>query len=371
GRQPGAPRASWDGPVAPFSGRGGVTGTDTLGGLFDGAAWLANQPRPAGRGVGIVTNVGGPAILCADACEAQGLQVPLLAAETQARLREFLPAEASIVNPVDMIAAATAEQFNQAIGAVAADPGIHAVVAIFIPPLVTRPEDVASALVTAAADLPGTKPLLSVFMGSRGVPGELRTASVQIPSYAFPEAAAIALAHAARYAEWRARPLVEPPALEGLRPDEAAAIVARSPGRGGGGLERDEVAALLGCYGLPLVEQRTAPTPAEAGAAAEALGGAVALKALVPGLVHKTEAGAVRLHLDGADSVRAAAADMSGRLAADGHTPTGFLVQRMAASGVEMLVCIVHDAQFGPVVACGAGGTLLGLPQDLAGGPSP
>jgi acetyl coenzyme A synthetase (ADP forming)-like protein len=361
----GALLAASDVPVDALFRQAGVIRTDTLEELFDVAALLANQPLPMGRGVGIVTNVGGPAILCADTCEAQGLQVPLLAAETQARLREFLPAEASVANPVDMIAAATAEQFRRAIGVVAADPSVHAVVAIFIPPLVTRPEEVAHALVAAATDLPSMTPLLSVFMGSHGVPSELRTAPVKIPSYAFPEGAAIALAHAVRYAEWRVQPPVDPPALEGMRRDEAAAIVARVLGRGDGWLEPDEAAALLDCYGLPVVDQRIAATPAEAGVAAAALGGAVALKAIAPGLVHKTEAGAVRLHLQGAEAVREAAGDMATRLAAESRTPSGFLVQRMA-SGVEMLIGIVHDAQFGPVVACGAGGTLVELLKDVA-----
>jgi acyl-CoA synthetase (NDP forming) len=225
---------------------------------------------------------------------------------------------------------------------------------------------VATAIVEAAGTLGGNLPLLSVFMSSRGVPRELRTAGMRIPSFAFPEAAAIALAHAARYAEWRQRPPSAPPHLEGLRRDEAAALVAEALGRGGGWLKPDEVVRLLDCYGLPLVDQGMATTAEEAAALADSLGGEVALKAIAADVLHKTELGAVRLGLEGAEAVRAAAGEMAQRLADAGHPPSGFLVQRMAPRGVEMLVGVVHDPQFGPVIACGAGGILVELLKDVS-----
>ncbi|HXF81151.1 MAG TPA: GNAT family N-acetyltransferase, partial [bacterium] len=200
----------------------GVIRTDTLEELFDVAALLANQPAPSGPGVAIVTNSGGPAILCADTAEAEGLVVPVLADEIQARLRALLPAEASVGNPVDMLASATAEQYGQAIRAVAADPGVNAVVAIFIPPMVTRAEDVARSIVAAARELPPGKPLLTVFMSSRGVPEALRAPGVRIPSFAFPEDAAIALARAARYGAWRAQGPSPEPAFPDLQRPRAA-----------------------------------------------------------------------------------------------------------------------------------------------------
>ncbi len=349
----------------------GVIRTDTLEELFAVASLLANQPAPPGRRVGIVTNVGGPGILCADACEAQGLEVPVLSEATRDQLRELLPPAASVTNPVDMIASASADQYRRAIELVGRDPGIDAVIVIFIPPLATRDEDVARAIVDASSGLDGTKPVLSVFMSSRGVPEALKKAGVRVPSYAFPELAAMALSHAARYREWRDRPISPTPRFQDLRRDEAAALVAQRLGRGAGWLEPAEVERLLGCYGLPLLEQRVVETPEAAGAAAEALGTEVALKVVAPGLLHKTEAGAVRLHLHGAEQVRAAAVEMAERLQAAGHPPSGFLVQRMADSGVEMIVGIVHDPQFGPVIACGAGGVLVELVRDVSVGLSP
>jgi acetate---CoA ligase (ADP-forming) len=116
----------------------GVIRTDTLEELFDVASLLASQPPPKGRRVGIITNGGGPGILCADTCEAEGMEIPALTDDTQATLRAFLPPQASVGNPVDMIASAPADHYREAIRAVAADPGVDALIAIFVPPLVTR-----------------------------------------------------------------------------------------------------------------------------------------------------------------------------------------------------------------------------------------
>jgi acetyl coenzyme A synthetase (ADP forming)-like protein len=343
----------------------GVIRTDTLEEMFDVAALLASQPAPVGRRVAILTNAGGPGILCADACESEGLVVPSLAEETQAALKRMLPREASFGNPVDMIASASAEQYRDAMQIVGRDPGVDALIVIFIPPLVTRPEDVARAIVDGARALGGAKPVATVFMQARGVPEELRAADVHVPSYAFPEDAAIALARIARYGEWRSRPAEPAVQFDDVRRDEAAAIVAAALGRELGWLGPDEVWRLLSCYGLPVLEQRVVATVDDARLAASALGGTVALKAIAPGLVHKTEAGAVRLKLR-AEDVLPAARDMDGSLRAAGNAPTGFVVQRMASPGLEMIVGVVHDRQFGPVVACGAGGVLVELLKDVS-----
>jgi acetate---CoA ligase (ADP-forming) len=344
----------------------GVVRTDTLAELFDVASLLANQPLPNGRRVGIITNAGGPAILCADACEARDLEVPVLSESSQAQLRAFLPAGASVGNPVDMIASAPAEHYRQAINIVGTDENIDSLIVIFTPPLVTRANDVAQAIVEAVPHIDKSKPVLSVFLSAHEAPKELRTTKTCIPSYSFPETAAIALARATRYRQWRDRRETYPPRFEDIRTDEAAAVVASALTRGEGWLTPDEVANVCSCYGLPLIEQRFVANAEAAGAAAEKLTGEVALKAIAPGLVHKTEAGAVRIHLNSAEAVYDAAREMSKRLSSLGHSPSGFVVQRMAKRGVEMLVGVVHDPQFGPVLACGAGGVQVELLKDVS-----
>jgi acetate---CoA ligase (ADP-forming) len=346
----------------------GVIRTDSLAELFDVASLLANQPIPAGRRVGIVTNAGGPGIMCADACEAGGLEVVQLSPELQDRLRAGLPAAAAVANLVDMLASAPPEHYRRTVELVAASGEVDAVIAIFIPPLRTDPVAVAGAVRDAAAA--ASVPVLSVVMSAHEPPAEAEGDGdgPRLPRYRFPEDAARALARAVEYATWRQRPEGHVPELPDARGDEAAALLADALADGPGPrwLSPDEVARLLDCYGLPVAEWRLAGSPEEAGAAAAELGGPVALKAVAPRLVHKTEAHAVRLHLTGAAQVRTAATEMAAAVAAEGYAVDGFLVQRMVGEGVELLVGVVHDPSFGPVVACGAGGTAVELLKDVA-----
>jgi acetyl coenzyme A synthetase (ADP forming)-like protein len=364
GSHTGALIAASDVTVDALFGQAGVIRTDTLSELFDVAKLLDAQPVPRGARVGIVTNAGGLAIMCADACEASGLGVPDLPDSLQAELRRFLPPTASVANPVDMIATATAEDYRRTIETVAATGVVDAIVAIFVPPLVTRAEDVAAAICGAAATLDRSLPLVSVFASHEPPPAGLAEACV--PNYAYPEDAARALAKAAERARWLARDPGAAPSFAGLRRDEATAVLARALTRGGDWLEPAEVATLLSCYGLAMPESALVDTPEAAGRAAEELAGPVAIKAVAPTLVHKTDAGGVALGLVGRHAVAGAAREMGRSAAAAGHVLEGYLVQRMAPAGVEMLVGVVHDPLFGPIVACGGGGTTAELIGDVA-----
>jgi len=342
----------------------GVIRTDTLSELFDVASLLVNQPLPAGKRVAIITNAGGPGILCADACEARKLEVPVLAQETQSRLREFLLPGASTTNPVDMIASAPAEHYGRTVEIVASDPNVDALIVIFTPPLVTDADDVAGEIVRAVKSGSGEKPLTTVFLSATEPPAALKTA--KIPSFVFPETAAIALARVARYHEWRQRPEPSFPVFDDIRSDEAAAVVATALTRGDGWLTNEEIVKLFSCYGLPLIEQRVVDSADAAAKAATELGGDVALKVIAPGVIHKSDMGGVRLHLRGSNDVMKAAREIEQQLSRQGHSVEGFLVQRMAPLGVEMIVGVVHDPQFGPVVACGAGGVQVELLRDVS-----
>jgi acetate---CoA ligase (ADP-forming) len=345
----------------------GVIRTDTLAELFDVASLLANQPLPTGGHVAILTNGGGPGILAADACEAAGLQVPPLAESVSGGLAEWLPSAAGIGNPVDMIASATADDYRRAIEGIAADPGIDALIVIFAPPLVTRAEDVAAAIRAAALQLPRPIPVMAVFMSAAGAPGPPSGVKRKIPSYTFPENAAHALARVVGYGQWRAKPEGNIPELGGIRTDEAVAAVASMLAAGTSRwLDPDEVRTLLGCYGLPLADQLSAVSVQEAMEAAGRLPGPVALKGIASGVLHKTELHGVRLGLTDGAEVEAAARDITRAFAVAGHAIDGFLVQQMVPTGVEMLVGVVHDRLFGPVVACAAGGTEAELLKDVS-----
>jgi acetyl coenzyme A synthetase (ADP forming)-like protein len=335
----------------------GVIRARTLEELFDVATLLAHQPVPGGRRVAIVTNAGGPAILAADACEASGLRVPVLGDTTQRRLRSFLPAVASVTNPVDMIASATPEQYRRALEAVAADPSVDSIIAIFIPPLVADADAVAGAIREAAARM--SKPVLASFLGTQG----LRPQLAPVPSFAFPEAAATALAHVTRYGEWLRRPVHAASAL----PDDARAnvrlLIEPARAAGGGWLSPSECEALLEAAGLPVVRSRTARTADEAVAAAVATGWPVVIKAVGKDIVHKSDVGGVRLGLASEQAVRDGFAAMSSHLTG---RLDAVLVQPMVSGGVELVVGGVNDPAFGPVVMCGTGGVLVDVLDDTA-----
>jgi acetyl coenzyme A synthetase (ADP forming)-like protein len=344
----------------------GVIRTGTVGELFDVAALLAGQPLPPGDRVGIVTNAGGPGIACADACAAAGLRVDPIATRTRRQLKHGLPAEASVANPVDMIASASADDYRRTIETLAADPGVDAIVAIFIPPLVTQAPDVAAALRAAAVTThEAGKPLLAVWMAQDDAERARLAAGDGVPAYATPEEAVRALAHAAGYARWQRAAAAEEAAPAGIDADAAAAVVAESLAGGGGWLVPDRVAALLHAYGISQVEARIAATPAAVGRCAAELGGPVAIKAIAPGLVHKADVGGVRLGLDGPSAATRAAREIGTSIRAAGRVPVGYVVQAMAPPGVEILVGAVGDPDFGPVVACAAGGGNVELLGDV------
>ena len=201
-------------------------------------------------------NGGGPGILAADACEAAGLEVPPLPDDVRERLAEWLPAVAGIGNPVDMIASATADDYRRAIELLATQAKVDALTAIFAPPLVTRAEDVATAIREAAAGLTRPVPILAVFLSAGAAPAELRGTATTVPAYTYPENAAHALERAVRYGQWRARPEGVVPSFPDVRADEAVAQVAAMLAVGRSRwLDPTEV-TLLSLHGLPLVEEQ-------------------------------------------------------------------------------------------------------------------
>ena len=350
----GALIAASDSTVDALFASAGVIRCDGLDDLLDAAAVLAEQPTPRGGCVGIVCNARGPGVVCADACVDAGLGVASLSAETQDALRAVLPPESIVAGPVQLVAAETPAGFRAAVELVAADPAVDAVIAIFVEHIATGAYEAAAALAAAAPDAarrghaaahrlhdPGPAPARSSARARTAAPPAARRparrgparppppassprVAVKVPTFRAPEAAARALGRAAAYGRFRARPPVEPARLDDVDGDAAAAVLAGSLARGGGWLRPDEVAALLDAYGIGLVEQRRVGSVAAAAKAAAELGGPVALKGVAPGVVHKAQAGAVRLDLNGPTAVRRAAQEIAQRLEAAG-TPVGGL----------------------------------------------
>lgn len=326
----------------------GVIRADTLAEMVDIAVVLAGQPLPRGRRVGILTNIGGLGAQCADACEGAGLEVPSLPEPLCRELAQMLPADASCANPVDLTALAGTLHYESALRLLTSSGSVDGIVVIFERPLRRGMAELKKAIASGAACQ--SVPVLVV---SPHTPAIHRDREQHAAYFDFPEDAARALGHAARYASWRAAARGIVPELDGVDVDAARAEVLRALASGPGWMPLDAFERLVRCYGIPLVETRFARSAREAGRAAAGIAGPVALKAVVPGLRHVSGAGGVRLGITGSRRVSRAADEMMELLARAGHRPDGFLVRPLAPAGIELLVGVVHDASFGPVVACG------------------
>lgn len=335
----------------------GVIRVASLEELFGMATLLANQPVPRGRRVAVLTNAGGPGIMAADAIEAAGLQVAVLADATTVALTALCPAEASVGNPVDLLAAAPPDRYARALTLLLDDANVDSVLVVYTPPLVTRTADVAHAVRDAAAAHTGGKTVLATFLDAEGVSDALGG----IPSFAFPEGAVAALARACTYGRWRAQPRDVPQRPEGCDTGRARAVVTAELARGHEWLAADDVAAVLAAVGVPAlaVERVTAETLVPV---AERLRYPVVLKAVGETLLHKTEAGGVVLDLRTREELVAAFADLTARL---GARMQGAVLQPFTRGGVEMLIGAAVDPGFGPVVTCGLGGTRVELLRDI------
>jgi acetyl coenzyme A synthetase (ADP forming)-like protein len=332
----------------------GVIRADSLEDLIDTAALLSSQPRLEGRRVAILTNAGGLGILCADACDAAGLQLPSLAEETVAALRAQLPSEASLENPVDMLGSATPAAYAASLPHLLDDPQVDAVIVLFVPAVSATADDVAEAVARAARLSSAGKPVLGVVMSSEGIPRAFRNGASRVAAFSYPESAARALGRAAARADWLRRPQGSVPSLEGIDRPVAEAIVAGALERGDDvWLDAGETRRLLLGYGIPLVPERVVASAQEAVTAAQELGFPCVVKTAAAG-AHKTETGGVALDLPDEDAVCAALE----RIGAPA------LVQPMLHGGTEVLAGVVQDPVFGPLVAFGPGGILAELIGD-------
>ena len=334
----------------------GVIRAGSLEELVDVAALLSTQPEPRGRSVAVLTNAGGLGILCADACEAAGLELATLTDETAKGLAELLPTEASVANPVDMLGGATSATYAAVVPRVLADPRVDALIALFAPTVAATAEEVALEVEEAARKAGGDKPVLAVIMSAEGIPEPLRAQSRHVASFAYPESAARALGRAAERAEWLRAPqghVVEP---DGIDREAARAVVERALAESDDAwLAPGETRELLLAYGIPLVPERVAANADEAAAAAAELGFPVVVKSAVPG-AHKTETGGIALDLRDEAAVRASAERIGGAV----------LVQPMIRGGAELLAGVVQDPVFGPLVAFGPGGVFAELIGEAA-----
>ncbi len=349
--------------------RAGVIRADTSEELFDWARTLAWCPLPDGPNVAVLTNAGGPGVTATDALESHGLHLASLSAETQAALATLLPAGASLRNPVDMLAAATAEQYADSLRILLDDPHVDSVMVILPPPPMESAGGVARAMIPIIYS--ANKPVVVALMGERMIQEAVEYfRAAQIPDYRFPERAAAALAVLVRRAELlRARSIMvdaDDAQLDGqsetaLHPERVLKLLATLPDADGDelrSLPAEMVEAVATAYGIRTPAARLAASAEEAVTAASEIGYPVALKVVSPAISHKSDAGGVLIGLDSPEAVMAGYETI--RRNAHQYDPDapidGVLVQQMILGGQEVIVGAVQDPQFGPLVMFGSGG---------------
>ncbi|MGC3973428.1 MAG: GNAT family N-acetyltransferase [Nitrospira sp.] len=350
----------------------GILRAETLEEMFALATGLSEQPLPKGRRIGILTNAGGPAILCADACEAAGLEVPELSQATISRLSPFLPASASLHNPVDLIASATPEQYEQAIVALLASEDIDALIILYIAVTATNvdpiAEGIARGIEAARAQQLVKKPVSIGWMVETDRDRRFSLPHETIPTYGLPELPARVLGKVAGYVQWRDRPLGMVPDFDDLNIPAIKTVCEKALAtRGSGWLTVAETRAVLSGMAIRLPPGGLATSSEEAATLAAQIGFPVAVKLASHTLVHKTEVGGVHLNLSSKTNVRRAYDEIAARLAQDKSLDAmeGVMVQPMVTGGVEVMAGMVQDPSFGSLIGFGLGGIHVEILGDV------
>ncbi|HFQ91158.1 MAG TPA: CoA-binding protein [Desulfobulbus sp.] len=344
--------------------RAGVCRADTFDALFDYATAFSMQPAPAGNRILIITNAGGPGTMAADAVEKAGMEVAVLDRNIATALRGRLPAAASVGNPVDVLGDADPARYVDALLAAQEDPSVDAIIVLLTPQAMTRPAETARAI---AEHIDGSKPVLASFMGGSDVlPGRLELAAAGLPDYESPERAVSALKAMYDYGVWRRRP----PRLVTRFPVNRRRVErVISRGLRTGRLQVGEVRAkdILRAYGFHVLDGQLAVTPEEAVEIARFIGFPVAMKVVSPDIIHKTDLGGVSLHLGSAREVEDAFELMMLRIRK--HAPDakieGIYVEKMAERGLEVIIGMTRDPQFGPMLMFGLGGIFVEVMKDV------
>ncbi|MFT7722662.1 MAG: bifunctional acetate--CoA ligase family protein/GNAT family N-acetyltransferase [Roseateles sp.] len=343
--------------------------------LFSAAKCLAARYRPVGQRLAIVTNGGGPGILAADWVDEIGLQLGRLSPDVAAALKPQLPPLASLVDLVDLSAAATPGHYRAALQAAAADPAVDGVLAIYTPQLECDATEVARAVVAAKAD--SAKPLLGCWMGDASVRDARRVLNdAAIANFRTPEAAVGAFGNIAAFHANQRLLMQTPPPLSSLaQPDlEAARLLIESVlAERRRTLTEMESKALLAAFHIPVTQTVLARSANEAMMLATQMGFPVALKIDSPDITHKSDVQGVVLNIQSGSAARDAYSDMMARVQKlqPRARLNGVTVQKMARrgggrGGREVCVGLVTDEAFGPVIVFGAGGTMIELIADRA-----
>ncbi|HXX59503.1 MAG TPA: GNAT family N-acetyltransferase [Dehalococcoidales bacterium] len=349
----------------------GIIRVNLMEEMFDAATLLSNQPLPRGRRLVIVTNGGGPGIIAADASARQGLILPQPTPELAAKLKTVIKRDITVHNPIDTTAGATAEEFKGILQILAASQDNDAVLVIFIPPVSENTEAFEKAIRDVSDDFrTNSKPLVTCFLGQRGLNTNLGPRGKSVPSYPFPEEAIVAVARAVEYSEIQRRPAGIIPKFQGIEKKIARDMVDKAISKAQQKplwLEPQEISDLLACYGIRFVDTVMADSSLKAEEAAVKMGFPVVLKLDSPTITHKSDVGGVKLDLNSIEEVKKAYNDIKAALQKLGRANEmrGVIVQKMIKQGIESIVGVTQDPYFGPVMMFGSGGIYAELLEDV------
>ena len=348
----------------------GVIRVPTFVELFDWAVALAKAPLPKGENVVIITNGGGAGVMATDAAEQYGVKLMDIPPDLAERLRKYMPPFGSTFNPVDLTGMATKEWYKGALLEALRDERVHAVVVLYCHTAVTKPSDIADAILEAKREAGVEKPIVASLIGGEECFREIeRLTREGVPAYESPEKAVAAMGAIYKYSRLRER-LLSAKTYPELKVDHEGArrIVEGALREGRTALTPFEAAQLAKCYGIPVLEKRLVTSREEAVKVAEEIGYPIALEVESPQVIHKTEVGGILLDLRSADDVaRGFDTILANVKARAPHAEIkGVVVRRMAPRGLEVLVGMHRDPFFGPLVAFGSGGVLVELVRDVS-----
>jgi acetyl coenzyme A synthetase (ADP forming)-like protein len=335
--------------------------------MFDWAQALAWCPLPTGPRMAVLTNAGGPGAIAADALEANSLKLARLTDATRETFRELLPPAASFQNPIDMLAGAGPREYADGLRALLKDEGVDGVIVILPPPPMTTAAEVAGAIIPVIRS--ASKPVVVALMGEELIAHAARLfRQAHISDYRFPERAASVMRVLYERGQQLAAPLEDPPKLKGIQRKAATQILAGAETGETGFVDAESVSRMVEAYGIRVPKEIVAGSAEEAVSAAEKIGYPVALKVASPDIPHKSDVGGILLNLKDSGAVRDGFEEVieNGRAAEPEAQILGALVQHYIKGGQEIIIGVVRDQQFGPLVMFGLGGVEVEAKRDVA-----
>jgi len=344
----------------------GVIRVNSLLEMFEVAEAFANCPIPKGKRVAIMTNAGGPGIMATDAICEHGLEIAQLQEETKEYMRSYLPEAASVKNPVDMIASATLEHYQNTLKALIKDENVDAIMVIYLPLMNLDPIDVSKIVMEMKKQYP-EKPVLAVIMGKNDFFAQINKIEKNMPFYQYPEPCANAMSRLYDQRKWMERPEGSEPSFDVDR-KRTAGIISRALQEGRSQLTTLESIDVLDAYGIRTCKYAYASNADEAAVEANKIGYPVVMKITSTKISHKTEIGGVVVDIKSEEQLRNEYSDLLNRLKAknleDGFE--GVIIQEMVKGSREMVCGVATDPQYGHLMMFGLGGIFIETIKDVA-----